>query len=507
MSNRYYDTQMLALAHPAQYKNELQAAGDGFMNMYSNYLKNRLNKNEVLTSDLGLEFMNATQDDRIKQAKLDTNIKQNQADLSALELNTAKQTQKDTIEQTRLKTLSDSEKLKQEQFATKTQPEIFNMQKSLNNAQINNLNSSIAERNFSMFLKKHAFNENERATNSSTLFQNFLNDNNLQGDDNAKFAYVKHLDDEYNYALNNPLLNDSQRAKRLSEIYKTKLEFAKYLPQTAQANSIVAQGFNSFSSKGGNGVNGGRNNGVSNVDLAMFNKAQEQNKAIEQEFLNNASKIDKITEVLRLPAATNFEEQEKARQELVKLQERQKELENIKNQNKAYINSNTSGIYTMLKDTLARQGFSKPEEEIQEMQDLLLLSKGLNDIYDVLENGKGKDFNVGYTGNIGRFFTRVGGNSHPIDLLENRTKTFMKIYQSSGAKLKSQYEDIRSVFPDYTGWWQSKGKVASDLRDIEESIRNQINNKLSAYNNESKELIKSLVDNIYTSKYSLKATQ
>ncbi|MBZ7990559.1 MULTISPECIES: hypothetical protein [unclassified Campylobacter] len=425
----------------------------------------------------------------------------------AIDLDIARQTKNNKIAQEQIKTANDMETLKQNQFATKTQPEIFKMQKENHKVNLSNTYSIISERKQNMFLKDQTYKEQEEAKKVMSDFNEFsLKFPNLKGDD-LKNAYYKHLNYMQMAAFNDPLATDTptQIANAQKYLDKQRL-FEKHLGYTGQGYRANEDNFNPIP-KGGNGANSVRNNGVSNVDLAMFNKAQEQNKTIKQEMLNNENQINKITEILRLPAATSFEEQEKARQELAKLQERQKELKNIKNQNETYINSNTSGIYTMLKDTLARQGFSKPEEEIQEIQDLLLLSKGLNDIYDVLENGKGKDFNVGYTGNIGRFFTRVGGNSHPVDLLENRTKTFMKIYQNSGTKLKSQYEDIRSVFPDYTGFWQSKGKVASDLRDIEESIRNQINNKLSAYNNESKELIKSLVDNIYTSKYSLKATQ
>lgn len=425
----------------------------------------------------------------------------------AIDLDIARQTKNNKIAQEQIKTANDMETLKQSQFATKTQPEIFKMQKENHKVNLSNTYSIISERKQNMFLKDQAYKEQEEAKKVMSDFNDFAIKNpNLKGDE-LKNAYFKNLDYKMISSFNDPLADNTTQIRNAQKYLDMQTKAAKHLGYVSSGYNAIESNFNPIPKGSGNGANSVRNNGVSNVDLAMFNKAQEQNKAIEQEFLNNANKIDKITEILRLPAATSFEEQEKARQELAKLQERQKELENIKNQNKAYINSNTSGIYTMLKDTLARQGFSKPEEEIQEIQDLLLLSKGLNDIYDVLENGKGKDFNVGYTGNIGRFFTRVGGNSHPVDLLENRTKTFMKIYQNSGTKLKSQYEDIRSVFPDYTGFWQSKGKVASDLRDIEESIRNQINNKLSAYNNESKELIKSLVDNIYTSKYSLKATQ
>ncbi|MBZ7979892.1 hypothetical protein AVBRAN12642_04510 [Campylobacter sp. RM12642] len=380
------------------------------------------------------------------------------------------------------------------------------MQQQSHKANINNIYSTIAERKQNMFFKDQVYKEQEEAKKVMSDFNEFsLKFPNLKGDD-LKNAYFKNLDYKMISSFNDPLADNTTQIANAQKYLDMKTQATKHLGYVSSGYNAIESNFNPIPKGSGNGANSVRNNGVSNVDLAMFNKAQEQNKAIEQEFLNNASKIKQLATSLTT-AASNLEDPEIIRQELAKLQERQKELENIKNQNKAYINSNTSGIYTMLKDTLARQGFSKPEEEIQEIQDLLLLSKGLNDIYDVLENGKGKDFNVGYTGNIGRFFTRVGGNSHPVDLLENRTKTFMKIYQNSGTKLKSQYEDIRSVFPDYTGFWQSKGKVASDLRDIEESIRNQINNKLSAYNNESKELIKSLVDNIYTSKYSLKATQ
>ncbi|MBT0882447.1 hypothetical protein [Campylobacter sp. 2018MI13] len=425
----------------------------------------------------------------------------------AIDLDIAKQTKDEKIAQEQIKTANDMETLKQNQFATKTQPEIFKMQKENHKANLSNTYSIISERKQNMFFKDQAYKEQEEAKKVMSDFNEFsLKFPNLKGDD-LKNAYYKHLNYMQMAAFNDPLATDTptQIANAQKYLDKQRL-FEKHLGYTGQGYRANEDNFNPIPKGSGNGANSVRNNGVSNVDLAMFNKAQEQNKTIKQEMLNNASKIKQLATSLTT-AASNLEDSETIRQELAKLQERQKELKNIKNQNETYINSNTSGIYTMLKDTLARQGFSKPEEEIQEIQDLLLLSKGLNDIYDVLENGKGKDFNVGYTGNIGRFFTRVGGNSHPVDLLENRTKTFMKIYQNSGTKLKSQYEDIRSVFPDYTGFWQSKGKVASDLRDIEESIRNQINNKLSAYNNESKELIKSLVDNIYTSKYSLKATQ
>ncbi|MBT0877970.1 hypothetical protein KJQ97_00825 [Campylobacter sp. 2018MI01] len=423
----------------------------------------------------------------------------------AIDLDIAKQTKDEKIAQEQIKTANDMETLKQNQFATKTQPEIFKMQQQSHKANINNIYSTIAERKQNMFFKDQAYKEQEEAKKVMSDFNEFsLKNPNLKGDE-LKNAYFKNLDYKMISSFNDPLADNTTQIRNAQKYLDMQTKAAKHLGYVSSGYNAIESNFNPIP-KGSNGANSVRNNGVSNVDLAMFNKAQEQNKAIEQEFLNNASKIKQLATSLTT-AASNLEDPEIIRQELAKLQERQKELENIKNQNKAYINSNTSGIYTMLKDTLARQGFSKPEEEIQEIQDLLLLSKGLNDIYDVLENGKGKDFNVGYTGNIGRFFTRVGGNSHPVDLLENRTKTFMKIYQNSGTKLKSQYEDIRSVFPDYTGFWQSKGKVASDLRDIEESIRNQINNKLSAYNNESKELIKSLVDNIYTSKYSLKATQ
>lgn len=423
----------------------------------------------------------------------------------AIDLDIARQTKNNKIAQEQIKTANDMETLKQSQFATKTQPEIFKMQKENHKANLSNTYSIISERKQNMFFKDQAYKEQEEAKKVMSDFNEFsLKFPNLKGD-KLKNAYFKDLEYKMISSFNDPLADNTTQIRNAQKYLDMKTQATKHLGYVSSGYNAIESNFNPIT-KGGNGVNSVRNNGVSNVDLAMFNKAQEQNKAIEQEILNNKKKIQELGSKI-VTETNNRNDTSSIRQEIMELQKKQNELVSIKNQNNAYIENNTAGIYTMLKDTLARQGFSKPEEEIQEIQDLLLLSKGLNDIYDVLENGKGKDFNVGYTGNIGRFFTRVGGNSHPVDLLENRTKTFMKIYQNSGTKLKSQYEDIRSVFPDYTGFWQSKGKVASDLRDIEESIRNQINNKLSAYNNESKELIKSLVDNIYTSKYSLKATQ
>lgn len=496
MSNRYYDTQMLALAHPAQYKNELQAAGDGFMNMYSNYLKNRLNKNEVLTSDLGLEFMNATQDDRIKQAKLDTNIKQNQADLNALELNTAKQIQKDTIEQTRLKTLSDSEKLKQEQFTTKTQPEIFNMQKSLNNAQINNLNSSIAERNFSMFLKKHAFNENERATNSSTLFQNFLNDNNLQGDDNAKFAYVKHLDDEYNYALNNPLLNDSQRAKRLSEIQKIKLEFAEYLPQIAKANSIVTQGFNSFSSKGGNGGDGDIK--VANIlnNLNISKELDKKNTINNNAILELEKEKNAIKNNYTLNDTEKAEKIQKINDNINTIKKENNEIENYKQQN---LNVNFSDIYNIMQ---VKTNSQIAKDDYQNLQHY-------KNIKDLLNQAANLTDEVGYYGINNKIFgvaADLSGSTLEMRKLEKVMQQLISEFSGEkGKTLSKEYDNLRRLVPDVNSFANNIKKVRQALSSIDNYVLMKANNISSSYGEDVKALVNKIafnntVDDIFNNK-------
>lgn len=476
---QYVDSNLLNMAKPD--KNELQAIGDGFKEMYNNYVRTRLSQNEIDLSDLRLGYERATQDDRIRAIKLGTENLANQVQKGAIDLDIARQTKDDKIAQEQIKTANDMETLKQKQFATKTQPEIFKMQQQSHKANINNIYSTIAERKQNMFFKDEAYKENEKAKYSSMLFQKFLNDNpGLQGEE-SRYAYVKHLDDEYNYALNNPLLSDKERANKLSEIHRTKTDFAKYLPQTAQTNSIITQGFSPYS-KGGNSVNA-----TSGIDTnEIFNNLNKEKLLKEEISKNNKNITDIKNKINAINKNYSISDEEKAKQ-IQELDGAKKDLENKNNTLMNYQNimpkSDFSHIYKIMElktnKELAKDAFTNLEN-LKEVKNLINKAAYLSD-------------KVGWFGINNKIYSvaanMVGSTSDMKELESVMTQIKARLSAEKGKTLSKEYQNLTKLVDDPTTFANNLNAFRQSLSSLDDYIIGQALNIGDSYGNDVKNLV------------------
>ncbi|ULO02930.1 hypothetical protein [Campylobacter sp. RM12651] len=476
---QYVDSNLLNMAKPD--KNEWQAVGDGFKEMYNNYIRTRLSQNEIDLSDLRLGYERATQDDRIRAIKLGTENLENQVQKGAIDLDIARQTKNNKIAQEQIKTANDMETLKQNQFATKTQPEIFKMQKENHKVNLSNTYSIINERKQNMFFKDQAYKEQEEAKKVMSDFNEFsLKFPNLKGDD-LKNGYVKNLDDEYNYTLNNPLLNDSQRVNKLSEIHRKKINFAKYLPQTAQTNSIITQGFSPYS-KGGNGANA-----TSGIDTnEIFNNLNKE-KLLKEEINKNNKDITNIkNQISSIRNNHLISDEEKAKQ-IQELDGAKKDLENKNNTLMNYQNtiykSDLSDIYKILE--------TKTSKEIA--KDAFTNLENLKEVKNLINKAAYLSDKVGWFGINNKIYSvaanMVGSTFDMKELESVMTQIKARLSAEKGKTLSKEYQNLTKLVDDPTTFANNLNAFRQSLSSLDDYIIGQALNIGDSYGNDVKNLV------------------
>lgn len=482
---QYVDSNLLNMANPANSKNEWQTIGDGFKEMYNNYVRTRLSQNEIDLSDLRLGYERATQDDRIRAIRLGTENLANEVRKSAVDANIAELTEQDKIIQEKTKTANDLEILKQSQIKTGFLPNMLKAEINQTNASASNLLANARQTNQNIFLQKKAYEENERAKYSSMLFQKFLNDNpGLQGEE-SRYAYVKHLDDEYNYALNNPLLSDKERVNKLSEIHRTKTDFANFLSQIAQTNSIVKLGFNPYVKNSGNGANGGSATGEINTEEIFTNLSKE--KLLKEEISKNNKNITDIkNQINAINKNYSISDEEKVKQ-IQELEGTKKDLENKNNTLMNYQNTmpklDFSHIFKIMK-TKTNEGLAKDAftnlENLKEVKNLINKAAYLSD-------------KVGWFGINNKIYSiaaNMAGSTSDMKELESvMTQIKARLSAEKGKTLSKEYQNLTKMVDDPTTFANNLKAFRQSLSSLDDYIIGQALNIGDSYGDGVKNLV------------------
>lgn len=463
---QYVDSSLLQLANPANYKNEWQAIGDSFQKMYSDYVRNRLSQNEIDLSDLRLGYERATQDDKIRAFKLGTENLANQVEKGAIDLDIAKQTKDD--------------KIAQEQFATKTQPEIFKMQQQSHRVNLNNIYSTIAERKQNMFFKDQAFKEQEEAKKVMSDFNEFsLRYPNLKGDE-LKNAYYKHLSYMQMAAFNDPLAKDTPTMIINAQKYLDKQRlFEKHLGYAGQGYRANEDNFNPIP-KGGSDVNGGSDY------FGFFDKVSQisnTKESLEKELKDIDSKI--------LLAKKDGE-----KENIIKLEQRKDELINNLKQ---YENINIPNVGVIHTLRALQQIYGKEEglNRQNELENLAAQKKLLNTYAGLIKEANWH----GWNGNVVNKTLNILGYGTIKDNLREVAKQIKVLAQTKSMKLKQQYEIFASLVDDDSLFGQNDKRLMQNAKIFDNFLITQVDSILTAFNDKQKNMIKQGV------KYDLKPVE
>ncbi len=431
------------------------------MNMYSNYLRNRIGQNELALSDLGLDFAIKTQDDKIKQSNLQTQNMQNQVDKSSIDLDIAKQTKDNQIKLSDLNLANAFETYKQNKFNTDKQGEIFDMNKKLNNAQISNIYSNIKERNQNIFLKDYAFKEQERAKQISAYFQAFRSNNPNLSDEEARYKITEQLTNDYNDTLKNPLLNDSERANKLGDIQSLMDNFHRYLPDTAQANSVINQGLGRY-------AKGDGDTSATNV-LAQIGQANVMKEQLEKEL---DIKTRAISEMKKNKQGTQELEQEKA-----VIEQKLSQLQGVPN------TANAKSLMNYFTDSLGKTAGEKTYNQMinysQIKQDIRMVADAIDTVALYGWSGEG----------LNKLAHMFGVATNKDDINNKIIALLNNIQGDTGAKLKQQYENIVRLTPNTSAFGMNVKRMQQDLTNLNEHINININSILYPHK-ENAEVIK-----------------
>lgn len=465
--------------------------------MYNNYVRTRLSQNEIDLSDLRLGYERATQDDRIRAIRLGTENLENQVRKSAVDANIAEKTEQNKIMQEQIKTENDLEVLNQNKIKSNYMPKEYQAKINQANAGASNLWASTRATNQNIFLQKKAYEENESAKKVMSDFNEFsLKHPNLKGDD-LKNAYYKYLSYMQMASLNDPLIKDTPTRIMNAQKYLDKQRlFEKHLGYAGQNYRANEDNFNPIP-KGGNGANGSRYNGISNVDLAMFNKVQEQNVIINKEIYTLSKELEDKKNLYNIGKnKLGTDTLNKQLDEIKTIEQKIQNLKNEKNILDEKLGSYQLEVYGLVKQRLINEGVSKPDEELKYIKDLTSMVVAMDELYKAIE-ANGKDYNFGKQGWVGSVVDMAKGNTHPTDHIANKVRNVKQVFQTSGIKLKQEYANFNDMFPTEYAFLQTKDRYVSLLKDIQSSLNAKINAAVMGYSKETQEDIKNLINSHY----------
>lgn len=458
---RYYDPQMLALANPANSKNELQAAGDAFKQMYKDYEMYKLSQDRLKMSNLEREYAEKTQDDRIKQSNLTTQGLQNKVDLSALELDTARKSQKDLLEGIRLDTLGKEQDLNKKIIENHFLPQEKKANINQANASASNLYANARLTNLKSNITQHEFNENKEAKSVLTDFNEFANNNpNLKGDD-LKNAYAYNIRRKIYNELNNPLLDNYQRITNAQQLQDKLNNFNKYLPNIAQSYSISEQSFNPIPKGGGNGANA---SAIIGANLDEVRQAKEKSQVLGQE--NKAIEYELKKLKISNPNDPKIKELEQKRQELLVTKEK---LD-------GFINTSQTPIFNY--DLLSKEEAKVTRNTENEVIDTLGIAREIDEYLDFLngkyvdKNGnKGQKFwtpNSGFWNNFGDKIVAGQGASENVRRFNALMTSLSR--RNGSMRLKTEIDFLKNSITDPSDWWSWSSQVKNDLGRMKQSL-------------------------------------
>ncbi|MBZ7992374.1 hypothetical protein AVBRAN9333_01510 [Campylobacter sp. RM9333] len=399
----------------------------------------------------------------------------------AIDLDIARQTKDDKIAQEQIKTANDMETLKQSQFATKTQPEIFKMQKENHKANLSNTYSIISERKQNMFFKDQAYKEQVEAKKVMSDFNEFsLKFPNLKGDD-LKNAYYKHLNYMQMAAFNDPLATDTptQIANAQKYLDKQRL-FEKHLGYTGQGYRANEDNFNPIPKGSGNSANS--MNDYFGV-LDKVSQISDTKENLEKELKDIDSKI--------LLAKKDGE-----KENIIKLEQRKDEL---KNNLKQYGNINIPNVGVIHTLGALQQIYGKEEglNRQNELENLAAQKKLLNTYAGLIEEANWH----GWNGNVVNKSLNILGYGTVKDNLREVAKQIKVLAQTKSMKLKQQYEIFASLVDDDSLFGQNDERLMQNAKIFDNFLTTQIDSVLTAFNDRQKNMIKQGV------KYDLKPVE
>lgn len=399
----------------------------------------------------------------------------------AIDLDIARQTKNNKIAQEQIKTANDMETLKQSQFATKTQPEIFKMQQQSHKANINNIYSTIAERKQNMFFKDQVYKEQEEAKQVMSDFNEFsLKNPNLKGDD-LKNGYYKHLNYMQMAAFNDPLVTDTPTQIRNAQKYLDKQRlFEKHLGYTGQNYRANEDNFNPIPKGGGNSANS--MNDYFGV-LDKVSQVSDTKENLEKELKDIDSKIQLADNEERL-------------EDVAKLEQRKDEL---KNNLKQYENINIPNVGVIHTLGALQQIYGKEEglNRQNELENLAAQKKLLNTYAGLIEEANWH----GWNGNVVNKSLNILGYGTVKDNLREVAKQIKVLAQTKSMKLKQQYEIFASLVDDDSLFGQNDERLMQNAKIFDNFLTTQVDSVLTAFNDRQKNMIKQGV------KYDLKPVE
>ncbi|MBT0879854.1 MULTISPECIES: hypothetical protein [unclassified Campylobacter] len=389
----------------------------------------------------------------------------------AIDLDIARQTKDDKIAQEQIKTANDMETLKQSQFATKTQPEIFKMQKENHKANLSNTYSIINERKQNMFFKDQAYKEQEEAKKVMSDFNEFsLKFPNLKGDD-LKNAYYKHLNYMQMAAFNDPLVTDTptQIANAQKYLDKQRL-FEKHLGYTGQGYRANEDNFNPIPKGGNNSVNA---SAIIGANLDEVKQAKEKVQSIEQENKTTNKILKSLIE--DNPNDPRIKELEQKQQKLLA------DKEKLNN----FINTSQTPMfnYNLLPSAEAKVTRSTEEAVIKTLESI----KEIDDYLDFL-NGKSIDEqgvvkekfftpNSGYLNYIGDKIVGGQGASESV----RRFNSLMTNLADKSYKLKVQGDFFAKSITNPSDFWTWSSQIKNDLDRTKKTLLSKIGAEVNQY--------------------------